>query len=162
MKAKAKPVDTTKCTISSRRDHTTVWVTFDKVGFHCYPDAPEEVAYLKDRHRHVFKFFVEITVTHDDREIEFHMLKNWITSLYDHGALEVDHKSCEMLANDLLHRIVRKYDCTFRNVRVTVSEDGECGATVFSEPMAPMDFSKQQILDIADSLRAKDKAKSQA
>lgn len=116
-----------------------IWVTFDKVGFHRYPDAPDEVAYLRDRHRHVFKFRVTVEVIHDDREIEFHLFKNWLVSLYDDSHLEVDHKSCEMLAQDLLHQINNKYGnapiyggntATQREMSVEVSEDGECGAIV--------------------------------
>ena len=114
-----------------------IWVTFDKVGFHKYPDAPDEVAYLRDRHRHVFKFRVTVEVTHNDREIEFHMLKNWLMSLYDSKALEVDYKSCEMLAEDLLSKISSKYGVlagtgnnAVREMSVEVSEDGECGAIV--------------------------------
>lgn len=115
----------------------TIWVTFDKVGFHRYPDAPDEVAYLRDRHRHVFKFRVTVEVTHNDREIEFHMLKNWLVGMYDTGHLEVDYKSCEMLAEDLLAVIRGKYGILdsigggiAREISVEVSEDGECGAVV--------------------------------
>ena len=120
------------------RHKKVIWVTFDKVGFHKYPDAPDEVAYLRDRHRHVFKFRVTLEVEHDNRAIEFHMLKNWLVSLYDTGALEVDYKSCEMLAEDLLSKISGKYGTIEigpghqiqRRLSVEVSEDGECGAIV--------------------------------
>lgn len=117
--------------VAHRVVETNVWVTFDKVGFHRYPDAPEEVKYLRDMHRHVFMFKVEVTVHHDDREIEFHMFKNWLTSLYE-GEMSVDHKSCEMLAEELLVKLLHKYNCTDRDIQITVSEDGECGATLFS------------------------------
>lgn len=117
-----------------RTSNQVIWVTFDKVGFHRYPDAPDEVAYLRDRHRHIFKYKVYIQVHHDDREIEFHMFKNWMVSLYDQGALEVDHKSCEMLAQDLMDQILAKYNCSNRIVAVEVSEDGECGAVIRSVP----------------------------
>jgi hypothetical protein len=119
--------------VKTRKTSTSIWVTFDKVGFHCYPNAPEEVAYLRERHRHIFKFSVRISVEHDDREIEFHMFKNWLTSLYQ-GDLEIDYKSCEMLAEELIEQIIKKYDCHNRIVSVSVSEDGECGAVVESFP----------------------------
>lgn len=120
--------------MNKRLTSTSVWVKFDKVGFHRYPDAPDEVAYLRDLHRHIFKFQVQIEVHHDDREIEFHMLKNWLTGLYEGGALEVDYKSCEMLAQELMDKIIAKYDCSNRMVSVDVSEDGECGAQVMTAP----------------------------
>lgn len=114
---------------------TKIWVTFDMVGFHRYPDAPDAVAYLRDRHRHVFKFKVAVSVIHHDRDIEFHMFKMWLTGLYEDKTLEVDYKSCEMLASELLVKIDYQYglikDCvTRRYISVEVSEDGECGAVV--------------------------------
>ena len=105
-----------------------VWVTFDRVGWHRYPNAPDDVAYLKLEHRHKFKFKVGVSVTHDDREIEFHQLLNWLESLYDER-LVVNHKSCEMLASDLIDSLVEKYGID-RHYEVEVSEDGECGAVL--------------------------------
>jgi len=107
-----------------------VWVTFQRKGFHFYPGAPSEVAYLQDRHRHLFKFKVKIEVFHDDREIEFHMFLNKIESWYDSGALELNHKSCEMLADDLHAKLNKEYGGTGRprECVIEVSEDGECGA----------------------------------
>jgi hypothetical protein len=137
--------------IQERLAATYIWVTFDRAGFHCYPDAPDEVAYLRSSHRHVFKFKVTISVFHDDREIEFHMFKNWLTSLY-HGQLNVDYKSCEMLAQDLLSAVLKKYNCTERRVVVDVSEDGECGAAVVSDPCRPVALSKEWILQQAEKL----------
>lgn len=118
----------------SRKERTNIWVTFELPGMHRYPNAPDEVAYLRNEHRHIFKFRVEITVHHDDREIEFHMFKNWLLSQYSKGTLQLNHNSCEMLASGLLERILLKYDCSKRTVSVDVSEDGECGATVLSTP----------------------------
>lgn len=105
-----------------------VWVTFDRVGFHCYPDAPEEVAYLRDRHRHVFKFKVEVSVTHAERDIEFHMLKNFLEKQYP--VTECGGKSCETMALEVLNLIEENYPN--RRASVEVSEDGECGAVVFN------------------------------
>lgn len=109
---------------------TSIWITFEKIGLHRYPNAPEEVAYLRNEHRHIFKFKVGITVWHDDREIEFHMMKNRLQALYDGGILQLNHKSCEMLAHELIAQIRGIYDCSQRDISVEVSEDGECGAVV--------------------------------
>lgn len=106
----------------------SIWVTFEKHGFHRYPDAPEEVLYLRELHRHLFKFKVRISTCHNDREIEFHMFQNWLKSLYTTEQMNIDHKSCEMLAEELMEKILIKYPG--RDVEVDVSEDGECGATV--------------------------------
>ena len=106
-----------------------IWVTFQKKGIHRYPQAAtesdlEDVSYLGYPHRHLFKFKVTIEVFHDDREIEFHQFLNWLESLYE-GTLELDYKSCEMIADDLAVQIKQKY--SGRYLRIEVSEDGECG-----------------------------------
>lgn len=110
--------------------NTSIWVKFTRHGIHRYPNAPEEVAYLRDPHRHLFYFKASITVFHNDREIEFHMFQNWLLSLFDTGVLQLDYKSCEMIAKELLTEITTKYDCSNRDVSVEVSEDDECGAVV--------------------------------
>jgi len=105
-----------------------IWVTFSRVGYHRYPNAPEDVSYLQDRHRHLFKFKVSITVEHNEREIEFHQFLNWIESLYTEGQLEASNKSCETLAQELATAIGNRY--THRHIEVEVSEDGECGSII--------------------------------
>lgn len=118
--------------VSTRKTHTMIWVTFQKKGFHCYPGAPDDVAYLKSHHRHLFKFKVGVEVAHSDRDIEFHQFLNWLESLYDTKTLELDFKSCEMLAEDILASIISKYNCSNRRIEITISEDDECGATLVS------------------------------
>ena len=105
----------------------SIWVKFEVIGFHCYPDAPEQVAYLRDRHRHKFGFTVSMPVTHNEREVEFHMLQSECRALHASGQLEADGKSCETLASELAELLSRKYK---RAITVEVNEDGECGAVV--------------------------------
>jgi len=113
-----------------------IWVTFDIAGFHAYVNAPKEVSYLRNLHRHLFKFKVGIQVKHDDREVEFHMFQSYVKGLFETegGPLIVDNKSCEMLAQDIIDSVQEHYDCSSRILEVTVSEDGECGATLTSTP----------------------------
>lgn len=110
----------------------SIWVTFQKVGFHYYPAAISEpqladVSYLGNKHRHLFKFKVTIDVFHQDRELEFHQFLNFCESLFDKNTIDIDSKSCEMLADDLYFNIAQKYPN--RNVQIEVSEDGEVGST---------------------------------
>lgn len=116
---------------------TLIWVTFEKEGLHKYPAALDDpklktgdeydVSFLGYIHRHIFKFKVEIEVFHDDRDIEFIQFKRWLQSLYA-GELNVDFKSCEMIATDLYEQINARYPG--RKVVITVAEDGENGATL--------------------------------
>ena len=119
-----------------------IWVTFQKEGIHCYPAAAtdpalatgdeRDVSFLASPHRHMFHSKVTISVNHSDRDIEFIQFKRWLEGLYTSGTLQLNHKSCEMLAEDLYAQIDAKYPQ--RCVTIDVSEDGENGATVEFAP----------------------------
>ena len=111
-----------------RRVKKSIWVTFQKEGIHKYPNAPKEVEFLKYPHRHIFKFKVQIEVYNDDRDIEFFIFKRWLESLYADDILELDYKSCEMIADDLAKEIKDKY--SGRWLAIDVSEDGENGCHI--------------------------------
>jgi len=115
-----------------------IWVTFQREGIHCYPAAATDpdlctageydVSFLANPHRHIFHFKVGIQVFHNDRDIEFIQFKRWLESLYS-DQLELDWKSCEMISDDLYDHIASRYPN--RDIEITVSEDGENGATIF-------------------------------
>jgi len=116
---------------------TSIYVKFQKEGIHCYPAALTEpnladVKFLGYDHRHMFHFKVKIEVFSDDRDIEFIQFKRWLESLYDQAqpgfVLLLNHKSCEMLAADLMEHIQLRYPQ--RDLIIDVSEDGENGATL--------------------------------
>jgi len=111
-----------------------IWITFKKEGIHKYPDAPEEVKFLRYPHRHIFHFKVKIEVEHNNRDIEFIMLKRELENLYDPGKLELDYKSCEMLAEEILDYLLQNYSSK-RSMSVEVSEDGENGAVLEYKPL---------------------------
>ena len=110
-----------------------IWVRFQKEGVHCYPAAATDpaladVSFLASPHRHIFHFEAKIQVMHNDRDIEFILWKRWCESLYDTGVLELNSKSCEMMADDLYSQIAANYPG--RDVVINVSEDGENGCTI--------------------------------
>lgn len=106
-----------------------IWVTFQREGFHMYPDAPEGVEFLKNLHRHIFHFRVELEVFHDDRDVEFILFKRELERLYSQDEMQLDFKSCEMIAEDLYEYISDKYPG--RDLVITISEDGENGCTCY-------------------------------
>lgn len=116
-----------------------IWVTFQKEGIHLYPAAKDDpalatggwddVSFLGVAHRHIFHFRVAIDVFHDDRDIEFIQFKRWLESLYANGTLELNHRSCEMIAEELAQQIHNKYPN--RNIKISVAEDNENGAEMF-------------------------------
>lgn len=120
-----------------------IWVTFRKEGIHCYPAAAsdpklatgdwDDVSFLGTPHRHIFHFKIYIEVFHDDRDVEFIQFKRWLERLYSetNGALptlQLNYKSCEMIADDLYHEINTKYPN--REIWIEVSEDGENGCYI--------------------------------
>ena len=116
----------------------SIWVTFTKEGIHKYPAALEDpalatgdeydVSFLGYPHRHTFHFKVQIQVTHNDRDIEFIQFKRWLENLYKEDLLQLDYKSCEMIADDLYLQINEKYPGRF--VVIDVAEDGENGCQI--------------------------------
>ena len=110
-------------------DCTEVFCTLQIEGTHNWPDCPfVEVDYLKVPHRHIFYVKAYKRVFHDDRDVEFIMLKHEIK---EHFTKYFDEKkqlcvfgamSCEMIARDLMD----KYTLS----RCEVSEDNENGAVV--------------------------------
>jgi hypothetical protein len=117
-----------------------IWVSFQKEGIHKYPAAATDpnlatgdeydVSFLANPHRHIFHFRVSIDVFHNDRDIEFIQFKRWLLSLYNgkNSVLELDYKSCEMIADDLYNQIAARYPN--RAVIIDVSEDGENGCVI--------------------------------
>jgi hypothetical protein len=109
--------------------------TFIKVrtqfeGFHFYPAAgaiDPRIKFLENEHRHMFKVEVKISVTHDDRELEFFLVKWALQEFIKSG--NQNHKSCEMIANEILNNhLLPLYG--ERYYEVVVSEDGESDGIV--------------------------------
>ena len=110
-----------------------IWVKFQREGIHCYPAAATDlnladVSFLANPHRHIFHFNVAIQVFHNDRDIEFIQFKRWLENLYKEDTLQLDNKSCEMIADNLYEQIAIKYPN--RDVQIEVSEDGENGCVI--------------------------------
>lgn len=118
----------------------TIWVTFTKEGIHKYPAALtdpnlatgdwDDVSFLGYPHRHVFHFKVWLEVFHDDRDVEFIQFKRWMERLYAEvdsstAVLELDHKSCEMIADELAEHVQAMYPN--RWLKISVAEDNENG-----------------------------------
>ena len=115
------------------KKNISIWVTFQREGIHRYPVAATEpkladVSFLGNPHRHIFHFRVEISVQHNDRDVEFILFKRELEGLYSDKILTLNNKSCEMICEDILAYVKDKYPG--RTYKITVSEDNENGATV--------------------------------
>ena len=122
-----------------------IWVTFQREGIHKYPGADTntslatgdeyDVSFLGYPHRHIFHFTVAIEVFHNDRDIEFIQFKRWLENSFRDGVMQLDHKSCEMISDELYMYIANRYPD--RDIHITVSEDGENGATIYYNTTKP-------------------------
>ena len=121
----------------------SIWVTFQREGVHYYPGADtdpklatggwDDVSFLGVPHRHIFHFRVWIEVFHNDRDIEFIQFKRWMERLYAEvdsstSELQLDYKSCEMIADDLAVQIQEKFPG--RWLKISVAEDNENGCEI--------------------------------
>lgn len=116
--------------------YRTIFIQTSFEGIHRYPNAPEGVEFLASPHRHMFGVCLEVEVYHDDRELEFILLKrsvnNWIKSKQDEfGIWNMGAMSCEQVANWLIKNVKEELpNGNKRYVKATVDEDGENGAVV--------------------------------
>ena len=116
-------------------------MTFQKEGIHRYPAAATDpklktgdwldVSFLASPHRHIFHFRVEMEVFHEDRDVEFiqakRIMERWLTD----GTLQLDYKSCEMMARELYQKCITTWPA--RDYVIEVSEDGENGCRLYFE-----------------------------
>ena len=140
IQAERKAIEDTK-----ERARRQIWVTFKKEGIHKYPAAltdpmlatgdEYDVSFLGYPHRHKFYFKVWIEVFHNDRDIEFIQFQRWLERRYtsvekglDGDVLQLDYKSCEMIADDLATVIQNKYPD--RWLKISVAEDDENGCEI--------------------------------
>lgn len=121
-----------------------IWVKFAKEGIHCYPDAAtnpklatgnwDDVSFLANDHRHMFHYKVTIEVFHNDRDREFIQEKRFIERLFNNGDLQLNHRSCEMMADDLYEHLKVRYKDENRSITIEVSEDDENGCVTQYDP----------------------------
>jgi|LGVF01.2.fsa_nt_gb hypothetical protein len=100
------------------------------IAAHCWPDAPDEVAFLRNQHRHIFNVIAIIPVGHNDRELEYFMVLHNIDDAISR-IISPEWKgteSCEMIAEMIATRLSIIYDRD--NITVEVNEDGENGSIV--------------------------------
>jgi hypothetical protein len=115
--------------------NTYIKVRTEFEGYHFYPNAgtiDTRIKFLENEHRHIFKVDVKISVTHLDRELEFFLVKWALNEFIKSG--NQNHKSCEMIATDILEQhLIPKYG-TDRYYEIVVSEDGESDGIVEYTP----------------------------
>lgn len=95
------------------------------VGFHQWEDAPKEYGFLRNLHRHVFYVETKISVSENDRELEFFDVADRIAFHIDNTKRmsHINKWSCEDYGEYILDQL--EVDYPKRRIEVEVSEDGE-------------------------------------
>ena len=107
---------------------TQVIINTEVIGFHNYPNAPEKVLFLRNKHRHIFTIKAGFEVQNLDREKEIYMLQNDIEDyLYEAfgNPCQFEQMSCEMIAKEVIE-FCEPDNCKW----VEVLEDNKGGARV--------------------------------
>ena len=111
-----------------RRRKPRIKVKHIVLGTHSWPDADvvfPEVGFLKHEHHHDFHIYAECNVSHQDREIEFILLRIEIMKILEEYPgkyiKRFEHRSCEMIAEKIKEKLKNKYGN--RHWKVSVFED---------------------------------------
>lgn len=130
-------------TMSTKPVAVSIVVKFSFEGFHHWPEAPGNHSYLRYPHRHVFHVVAAKRVNHNNRDIEFIVLKRelhrYACSYFGGSPTNCHSLSCEEMAERLLN--------TFDLSSCSVLEDDENGAFVTSleEPSpAPLQVEAEE------------------
>ena len=102
-------------------------------GMHKWKNPDSRVDFLGNDHVHDFIYTVSCKVFHNDRDIEFYILRNSIKKylnkyMKQDGIAMFGGRSCEMLAEEMLRWLYNEYGS--RGWMVTVSENPQQGASV--------------------------------
>lgn len=115
----------------------SIWITMSFIGFHQWKDAPHDVSYLSNLHRHKFGVKVRVPIL-SDREIEFHTLQQQIDKLlHNKSIINTDFPlpSCEGIASIIATQFMIESRQDPRRlslpwIEVSIDEDGENGSTI--------------------------------
>jgi len=121
-----------------------IWVTNQKAMIHKYPGANRGVDYLRNEHRHLFKFKTWLEIFGDNRDVEFIEFKEFIDRILHEMKGALGTKSCEMISNYLYEHISESYPG--RKIKIEVSEDGENGSLYKYKKEKKLDDGKNKKL----------------
>ena len=98
-------------------------------GLHYWREAPPNLDYLRNKHRHIFHIICSWEVFDDNRQMEIietqNMIDNYFKKYYNnkYNMCDFENMSCEQMCNELLEQYSNK-----GLKQVTVLEDGYGGA----------------------------------
>ncbi len=128
-------------------------------GTHHWPKAEGVVEFLRNKHAHDFKVSISCDVRHNDREIEFYILRNRLDDIVlkgfpqEYGFFVFDSMGCEQVGTEVLKQLLEMYPG--RNWVVEVWEDSNQGAVVAEECLEVVsDITVEEYTKIADKAKS--------
>ena len=106
-------------------------------GFHHWPSAPEKYEYLSNVHRHMFHVKAALTVTHNNRDIEFIDLRDRITRHVHSWDINHQDESVDWSCEHIAELLLLEFDLDW----CEVWEDNENGARIESDQQSNSDSS---------------------
>lgn len=107
------------------------------LGSHRWKDAIDEVQFLANDHAHDFKVEVSCDVRHEDRELEFYLIRKDLDVIVDRLFDKIDSiyrfgdLGCEQIGSSVLEQLVKAYGS--RSWSVGVWENEQQGATTYEK-----------------------------
>jgi hypothetical protein len=128
----------------------SIRVTGQFEGTHHWPEAPDEVAHLRNLHAHIFKARVEIQADHDNRAVEFFIAKKCLLRACDYVSkllVKTPTMSCEQMAERIAAYM---HDCKEYVILEVIVEEPEIGEGIFRPSPTPhiiggTAFTREQI-----------------
>ena len=109
---------------------TKIFIKTSFEACHRWKDAPPAVSFLRNYHRHVFHVKVELQVSHNDRQLEFFMVRRsvdrFLKKIYAGRSFDA---SCERIATTIFEWLW--FTAEVPVLSVEVNEDNENGAVVY-------------------------------
>jgi len=97
-------------------------------GYHQWVEAPNDVAFLRNIHRHLFYVELWIEQKHTQRDIEYITAKKELNNVCQHERDLSTNQSCEDIATEIKNYYQKKYPD--RKIKVYIFEDNENGTLV--------------------------------
>lgn len=109
----------------------TIIIKTDHEFVHRYAKAPADVDFLRSWHRHRLYITVEMEVFHEERELEFIMVRRALDNAITDGTIDLNYveKSCETVCKEICAFLCESYGS--RRMIVTAMEDNENGGKYY-------------------------------
>lgn len=119
----------------------SITVSNQFIAFHRWDEAPDEVAFLRQWHRHVFKVRTTVEVSHANRQEEFFIVQRAVQELIDGLEGQYVLYSCEQIAELIAQHMQGVKGYILREVAVSEDGENEARLTVLGSALTSYDSS---------------------